>query len=55
MVNNLNTIRWHVIAENANDFGIPKFQTERNVQSLSILPLWGLDFLTPSKMTGRHS
>lgn len=48
MVNNLQTIRWHVIAENANDFGIPKFQIERNVQSLSVLPLWGMDFLTPT-------
>lgn len=47
MVNDLSTIKWHVIAENANDAGTPKFQTERNVQSLSILPLWGMDFLTP--------
>ncbi|RMZ75833.1 hypothetical protein DV737_g5106, partial [Chaetothyriales sp. CBS 132003] len=48
MVNDLKTIRWHVIAENANDYGVPKFQVERNVQSLAVLPLWGLDFLTPS-------
>ncbi|KAK4561665.1 hypothetical protein LTR86_004344 [Recurvomyces mirabilis] len=48
MVNGLDSIRWHVIAEAANDFGTPKFQIERNVESLSILPLWGLDFLTPS-------
>ncbi|RMZ78616.1 hypothetical protein DV738_g3716, partial [Chaetothyriales sp. CBS 135597] len=48
MVNDLKTIRWHVIAENANDYGVPKFQVERNVQSLTLLPLWGLDFLTPS-------
>ncbi|KAF7191169.1 hypothetical protein HII31_07529 [Pseudocercospora fuligena] len=48
MVNDLSTIRWHVIAENANDFGVPKFQTERNIQSLTVLPLWGLDFLTPN-------
>jgi hypothetical protein len=48
MVNNLDTIRWHIIAESANDFGIPKFQIEKNVQSLTILPLWGLDFLTPT-------
>jgi hypothetical protein len=47
MVNDLSTIKWHVIAENANDYGTPKFQTERNVQSLTILPLWGMDFLTP--------
>jgi glycosyltransferase involved in cell wall biosynthesis len=48
MVNDLTTIRWHVLAENANDFGIPKFQVEKNVQSLTVLPLWGLDFLTPT-------
>ncbi|KAK5170096.1 uncharacterized protein LTR77_004680 [Saxophila tyrrhenica] len=48
LVNNLQTIRWHVVAENANDFGIPKFQIEKNVQSLSVLPLWGMDFLTPT-------
>ena len=48
MVNDLSTIRWHVLAEAANDFGVPKFQIERNVQSLSILPLWGLDYLTPN-------
>ncbi|KAJ9624552.1 hypothetical protein H2203_005287 [Taxawa tesnikishii (nom. ined.)] len=42
------TIRWHVLAENANDFGVPKFQIERNVQSVTVLPLWGLDFLTPT-------
>ncbi|TKA72816.1 hypothetical protein B0A49_05480 [Cryomyces minteri] len=47
MVNDLKTIRWHVLAESANDYGVPKFQIERNVQSLTILPLWGLDFLTP--------
>lgn len=48
MVNNLDTIRWHIIAESANDFGVPKFQIEKNVQSLTVLPLWGLDFLTPT-------
>jgi hypothetical protein len=48
MVNNLDSIRWHVIAESANDFGVPKFQIEKNVQSLTILPLWGMDFLTPT-------
>jgi len=47
MVNDLKTIRWHVVAEAANDYSVPKFQIERNVQSLSILPLWGLDYLTP--------
>ncbi|KAF2216717.1 glycosyltransferase family 4 protein [Cercospora zeae-maydis SCOH1-5] len=47
VVNDLSTIRWHVVAENANDFGVPKFQTECNIQSLTVLPLWGMDFLTP--------
>jgi glycosyltransferase involved in cell wall biosynthesis len=48
MVNDLKTIKWHVVAESANDYGVPKFQIERNVQSLTILPLWGLDFLNPT-------
>lgn len=48
MVNNLSTVKWHILAEMANDFGYPKFQIEKNVQSLTILPLWGLDFLTPT-------
>lgn len=48
MVNSLRTIKWHMICESANDFGIPKHQTERNIQSLKIVPLWGLDFLTPT-------
>ncbi|KAI1843142.1 hypothetical protein JX266_010669 [Neoarthrinium moseri] len=47
MINDLNTIKWHVLAESANDYGVPRFQIERNVQSLTILPLWGLDFLNP--------
>lgn len=48
MVNSLRTIKWHMICESANDFGIPKHQTERNIQSLKVVPLWGLDFLTPT-------
>ncbi|KAK2612538.1 hypothetical protein QQS21_001476 [Conoideocrella luteorostrata] len=48
MVNDLETIKWHVVAESANDYGVPRFQIERNVQSLTILPLWGLDFLNPT-------
>jgi hypothetical protein len=48
MVNNLQSIRWHVIAESANDFSVPKFQIEKRVHSLKVLPLWGLDFLTPT-------
>ncbi|OZJ05523.1 hypothetical protein BZG36_01903 [Bifiguratus adelaidae] len=48
VVDGLKDIRWHFIAEAANDLGTPKFQVEKNVQSVKILPLWGLDFLTPS-------
>lgn len=48
LVNNLKQIRWHIIAESANDFGIPRFQVEHNVHSLTILPQWGLDFLHPT-------
>jgi hypothetical protein len=48
MVNNLQYIKWHIVAETANDYGIPRFQIEQNIQSLKILPLWGLDFLTPT-------
>jgi hypothetical protein len=48
MVNNLQNIKWHLVAEVANDYSIPRFQIEQNVQSLKILPLWGLDFMTPT-------
>ncbi|KAH2704297.1 hypothetical protein KXW03_002251 [Aspergillus fumigatus] len=48
MINSLRTIKWHMICESANDFGIPKHQTEQNVLSLKMIPLWGLDFLTPT-------
>ncbi|KAL2002885.1 hypothetical protein VTN02DRAFT_5671 [Thermoascus thermophilus] len=48
MINSLRTIKWNMICESANDFGIPKHQTEQNVQSLKMIPLWGLDFLTPT-------
>jgi glycosyltransferase involved in cell wall biosynthesis len=48
MVNDLKTIKWHIVAESANDYGVPRFQIERNVQSLTILPLWGLDFMNPT-------
>lgn len=43
LVNGHTTIRNHVLAECANDFCIPRFQVERNVQSIKLLPLWGLD------------
>ena len=48
LINNLRTIKWHMVVESANDFGLPKHQTEENVESLKIIPLWGLDFLHPS-------
>jgi len=48
MINSLRSIKWHMICESANDFGVPKHQTERNIQSLKVIPLWGLDFLTPT-------
>ncbi|KAL4897630.1 hypothetical protein BDV59DRAFT_47253 [Aspergillus ambiguus] len=48
MINSLRTIKWHMICEAANDFGVPKHQTEQNILSLKLIPLWGLDFLTPT-------
>jgi glycosyltransferase involved in cell wall biosynthesis len=47
LVNGHTTIRGHCLAESANDFGIPRYQIERNINSLKILPLWGLDGKTP--------
>ncbi|CAG8982809.1 hypothetical protein HYALB_00001090 [Hymenoscyphus albidus] len=48
MINNLRSVSWHMVAESANDSGLPKHQTEMNVRSLKVIPLWGLDFLTPT-------
>jgi len=48
VINNLKSIKWHMIAESANNFGLPKHQTEKNVHSLKILPVWGLDLMTPT-------
>jgi hypothetical protein len=48
VINNLRTIKWHMVSESANDFGIPKRQIERNVHSLKVIPLWGLDLMTPT-------
>ncbi|RDI86197.1 hypothetical protein Vi05172_g3831 [Venturia inaequalis] len=47
LINNLRTIRWNMVVESANDFGLPKFQTQENVESLKVIPLWGLDFMHP--------
>ncbi|KAJ0108788.1 hypothetical protein J7T55_011279 [Diaporthe amygdali] len=46
MVDNLNRVKWHIIAEVANDLGMPRFQTTKNVQSVKLLAQWGLDFFT---------
>lgn len=37
-----------MVVESANDFGIPKHQIEKNVHSLKVIPLWGLDLMTPT-------
>ncbi|PNS18882.1 hypothetical protein CAC42_5421 [Sphaceloma murrayae] len=47
LVNGHTTIRGHCLAEGANDYGVPRYQIERNVNSLKVLPLWGLDGKTP--------
>lgn len=47
LVNGHSTIRNHVMAESACDYGIPRYQAERNVQSMKSLPIWGLDGKTP--------
>lgn len=47
LINNLRTIRWNMVVESANDFGLPKFQTQENVESLKVIPLWGLDVRFP--------
>jgi hypothetical protein len=48
LINGHSTIRNHVLAETANDYGIPRFQVERSVQSMKLLPLWGIDGKTPN-------
>ena len=48
LINGHSTIRNHVLAETANDYGIPRFQVEKSVQSLKLLPLWGIDGKTPN-------
>lgn len=48
VINNLRSVKWHMVAESANDFGIPKRQIERNIHSLKVIPIWGLDLMTPT-------
>lgn len=42
LVNGHTTIRGHCLAESANDYGIPRYQIERNINTLKVLPCWGL-------------
>jgi glycosyltransferase involved in cell wall biosynthesis len=46
LVNGHKTIKGHCLAESANDFGVPRYQIERNITSMKVLPLWGLDSKT---------
>ncbi|KAL5344247.1 hypothetical protein ACLOAV_010817 [Pseudogymnoascus australis] len=48
VINNLNSIKWHMVVETANDFGLPIHQIEKNVHSLKMVPLWGLDMMMPT-------
>lgn len=48
LVNGHSTIRNHVLSECANDYQNPRFQIEKSVQSLKLLPLWGIDGGTAS-------
>ncbi|KAH6896747.1 hypothetical protein B0T10DRAFT_506131 [Thelonectria olida] len=48
LVNGHETIRNHVLSECANDYQNPRFQIEKSVQSLKLLPLWGIDGGTAS-------
>lgn len=43
LVDGHKTIRGHCLAESANDYGVPRYQIERNIASMKVLPLWGLD------------
>ncbi|KAF3911696.1 hypothetical protein AA313_de0203910 [Arthrobotrys entomopaga] len=48
LVNGHTTIRNHVLTESANDYGVPRYQIERNVNSMQVIPLWGLDGKLPN-------
>ncbi|RKP04048.1 hypothetical protein CXG81DRAFT_7368, partial [Caulochytrium protostelioides] len=47
MVDNLASIRWNILAENAHDMELilSQFQIEYNVNTVCMLPLWGYDWL----------
>ncbi|KAJ6262524.1 hypothetical protein Dda_3335 [Drechslerella dactyloides] len=48
LVNGHTTIRNHVLVESASDYGVPRHQIERNVNSMQVIPLWGLEGRTPN-------
>jgi len=47
LVDGHSTIRNYALTESANEYGIPRFQIEKNLQMVKNLPLWGLDGKTP--------
>ncbi|RDW73621.1 hypothetical protein BP5796_07063 [Coleophoma crateriformis] len=48
LVEGHSTIRNYALTEAANEFGIPRFNIEKNVQLIKNLPLWGLDGKSPT-------
>jgi hypothetical protein len=48
LVDGHTTVRNYALTESASDFGIPRFQIERNIQATKNLPLWGLDGKSPT-------
>ncbi|KAI9744746.1 MAG: hypothetical protein M1818_001671 [Claussenomyces sp. TS43310] len=47
LVDGHKTVRNYALTESANEFGLPRFQMEKNVQLVKNLPLWGLDGKSP--------
>lgn len=47
LVDGHRTIRNYALTESANEYGIPRFQVEKNLQLVKNLPLWGLDGKSP--------
>lgn len=47
LVDGHTTIRNYALTESANEYGIPRFQVEKNLQMVKNLPLWGLDGKSP--------
>lgn len=48
LVDGHTTVRNYALTESANEYGIPRFKMESNVQLIKNLPLWGLDGKCPS-------